>query len=100
MEAIESGSEVRRYVRIQVVGKHGVGKSSLVRRLLGEGIDDIKSTDGIDILKKCQIRRSDGEWFVSKSMLSYLILISYSQTHLTTICRLVSLSRMRIYIHI
>ncbi|VDI09892.1 Hypothetical predicted protein [Mytilus galloprovincialis] len=67
MEAIASGSEVRRYVRIQVVGKHGVGKSSLVRRLLGEGIDDIKSTDGIDILKKCQIRRSDGEWFVSKS---------------------------------
>lgn len=68
LEAIESGSEIRRYVRIQVIGKDGVGKSSLVRRLLGGDFDtEIKSTDGIDIIKRCQIRTDNGEWVVSQS---------------------------------
>lgn len=72
MEAIKTGTEDRRYVRIQVIGKHGVGKSSLVRRLLNETIHDIESTDGIDIIKKCEIRISDGKWFVVKGMLCLL----------------------------
>ncbi|CAG2192063.1 unnamed protein product [Mytilus edulis] len=66
MEAISFGEEVRRFVRIHVIGKEGVGKSCLVRRLLGQKTDDIKSTDGIDILRKCQIRTVDGKWIIGK----------------------------------
>ncbi|CAC5368629.1 unnamed protein product [Mytilus coruscus] len=66
MEAIKSGKEMRKFVRIQVIGKDRVGKTSLVRRLLGQGIDDIKSTDGIDIARQCQIKTSDGEWIVGE----------------------------------
>ncbi|VDI17508.1 Hypothetical predicted protein, partial [Mytilus galloprovincialis] len=67
-EAMNSGKEVRRYVRIQVVGKNGVGKTSLVCRLLGEkNIQNVTSTDGIDVtVKKCQIRTKDGKWIVGK----------------------------------
>ncbi|XP_052073940.1 uncharacterized protein LOC127711826 [Mytilus californianus] len=66
MKAIEFGSEVREYVRIQVIGKDRVGKTSLVSRLLGYGSHDGKSTDGIEINRKCQIRKKDGEWIVGK----------------------------------
>jgi GTPase SAR1 family protein len=31
-----------------IVGENGVGKTCLMRRLLGEDIDDVTSTDGID----------------------------------------------------
>lgn len=66
MKAIELTSEVREYVRIQVIGKDRVGKTSLVSRLLGYGSHDGKSTDGIEINRKCQIRKEDGEWIVGK----------------------------------
>ncbi|XP_071181256.1 uncharacterized protein [Mytilus edulis] len=59
-------NEVRKYVRIQVIGKSHAGKTSLVRRLLGKRIDDVKRTDGIDIDKTCRIRTSDGEWIVGE----------------------------------
>ncbi|VDI46523.1 Hypothetical predicted protein, partial [Mytilus galloprovincialis] len=65
-DAMQSGTESRQYVRIQVIGNDGVGKTSLVRRLLGKQIDDVKSTDGIDIDKTCQIKTSDGEWIVGE----------------------------------
>ncbi|VDI57301.1 Hypothetical predicted protein [Mytilus galloprovincialis] len=66
IEALQSGKEVRRYVRIQVIGKDGVGKTSLVRRLLRKPIEDGTSTDGIEIDRTCQIRTSDGEWITSR----------------------------------
>ncbi|VDI69242.1 Hypothetical predicted protein [Mytilus galloprovincialis] len=66
MKAIKLTSEVREYVRIQVIGKDGVGKTSLVSRLLGYGRHDGTSTDGIEINRKCQIRKKDGEWIVGK----------------------------------
>ncbi|XP_076115884.1 uncharacterized protein LOC143083515 [Mytilus galloprovincialis] len=68
MDPIKSGEEVRQYVRIQVIGKDRVGKTSLVHRLLflDEGKYKGKSTDGIDINRKCQIRTSDGEWIVGE----------------------------------
>ncbi|XP_063418376.1 uncharacterized protein LOC134701164 [Mytilus trossulus] len=66
LTAIKDGTEIRRYVRIQVIGKEGVGKSSLVRRLVGGSIMKLNSTDGIDIVKKCQIRTTDGEWVIGK----------------------------------
>ncbi|CAC5355479.1 unnamed protein product [Mytilus coruscus] len=66
MEAIKSGTEVRKFVRIQVIGKDRVGKTSLVRRLLGYDKHDGTSTDGIEIDRNCQIRTSDGVWIVGK----------------------------------
>ncbi|XP_052073395.1 probable serine/threonine-protein kinase roco11 isoform X2 [Mytilus californianus] len=68
MEAIKSGKDVRRYVRINVIGENGAGKSSLIRRLLGQDIDDVKRTDGIDKINNIQIRTSDGEWIVNKDV--------------------------------
>lgn len=73
MEAIQTSKEVRRYVRIIVVGKDRVGKSSLIRRLLGQNIDDVISTDGIEINRSCKIRTSDGKWIVGKGELHLLI---------------------------
>lgn len=68
MDAIKSGIETRQYVRIQVIGKYRVGKTSLVRRLLflEDGEYDGISTDGIEIIRKCQIKRNDGQWFVGE----------------------------------
>lgn len=68
IEAIKSGSEASSYVRIQVIGKEGVGKSSLVRRLLGEGIEDVKSTDGIDTIRTFHIRKNDRAWIFGEGM--------------------------------
>lgn len=61
------GDEVRRFVRINVIGKDRVGKTSLVRTLLGKVFDaELKSTDGIDINRTRQIRVRDGKWTVGE----------------------------------
>lgn len=73
MKAITYGTEYREYVRIHVVGKDGVGKTSLIHRLLGYEQHDGVSTDGIEINRKCQIRKKDGEWIVGKGELDFLI---------------------------
>ncbi|CAG2217898.1 unnamed protein product [Mytilus edulis] len=62
MERIQFGHEVRKYVRIQVIGKDGVGKTSLVRRLLNQDLEGVTSTDGIDISRKFHIKEDDGTW--------------------------------------
>ncbi|VDI69307.1 Hypothetical predicted protein [Mytilus galloprovincialis] len=57
--------EKRYYVRIMVVGKESVGKTSLVRRLLMKNIDDVVSTDGVDIVvDQCKINIEDGSWLI------------------------------------
>ena len=69
LEIIRSGTEKRYYIRLMIVGESGVGKTCLMRRLLGEGIDDVTSTDGIDVItRKCKIRVSDGEWIPTKGI--------------------------------
>lgn len=79
MDTIQSRYEVRKYVRIQVIGKDGVGKTSLVRRLLKQDLKDVTSTDGIDISRKCHIKESDGTWIFDNGELHYFIpaFISY-----------------------
>lgn len=50
--------------RVFLVGKNGVGKTSLKRRLLGQKREDVtstQSTDGIEI-EKCNINIKDGTW--------------------------------------
>ncbi|VDI30739.1 Hypothetical predicted protein, partial [Mytilus galloprovincialis] len=52
------------FARVIFIGKNGVGKTSLMRRLLWgtkEQSSSTQSTDGIDI-KKCNINIKDGSW--------------------------------------
>lgn len=70
METIQAEKEIRKYVRIQVIGKNGVGKTSLIRRLLNQNIEGVKSTDGIDINRTCHIKESDGTWMFDNGELS------------------------------
>ncbi|VDI67954.1 Hypothetical predicted protein [Mytilus galloprovincialis] len=63
LKLLESGSEKKRDIRLVVVGKKGAGKTSLIRRLFGEDITDVTSTNGIEIHKiKCKAESDDGIW--------------------------------------
>jgi predicted GTPase len=62
-EALEEGHENYHHVRVMVVGHHGAGKSSLTKRLLREKVDDVKSTDGVEIYtRKGRFQLSDHKW--------------------------------------
>ncbi|XP_052097355.1 uncharacterized protein LOC127732361 [Mytilus californianus] len=64
-----SKSEKRYFVRTMIVGKESVGKTCLLRRLLKEGISDVTSTDGVDIVvRRCKINIDDGTWIIGKDM--------------------------------
>ncbi|XP_063408132.1 uncharacterized protein LOC134691514 [Mytilus trossulus] len=63
LKLLESGSEKKRDIRLVIVGKKGAGKTSLIRRLFGEDITDVTSTNGIEIHKiKCKAMSDDGIW--------------------------------------
>ncbi|XP_063436869.1 ankyrin repeat and sterile alpha motif domain-containing protein 1B-like [Mytilus trossulus] len=63
LNALESGSERRRDINLIIVGKKSVGKTSLVRRLFGEELQSVKSTNGIEIhRRRCRINLSNCEW--------------------------------------
>ncbi|VDI34788.1 Hypothetical predicted protein [Mytilus galloprovincialis] len=63
LKLLESDSEKKRDIRLVVVGKKGSGKTSLIRRLFGEDITDVNSTNGIEIHKiKCKAMSDDGIW--------------------------------------
>lgn len=52
------------FARVFFIGKNGVGKTSLMRRLLGQDKKDVmftESTDGIEVAK-CNINIVNGEW--------------------------------------
>lgn len=67
LEAAKSGIAVRFNIRIILVGKQGVGKTCLLRRLMRESIDDVESTDGINIeVKRCKINLHTMEWIFNK----------------------------------
>ncbi|CAG2249251.1 unnamed protein product [Mytilus edulis] len=60
---VETKSEELYYIRLVVLGQEGVGKTSLVRRLLQESISQVKSTNGIEInVNKYGISLRTGEW--------------------------------------
>lgn len=62
-EALEEGSENYNHVRVMVVGYHGAGKSSLTKRLLRENVEEVRSTDGVEIFtKRGRFQLSDHAW--------------------------------------
>lgn len=63
LKAAKSGTNIRYYIRVMIVGEKSVGKTCLLRRLLNEQIEDVVSTDGINIeRRKCQIDINTKEW--------------------------------------
>ncbi|XP_076086190.1 uncharacterized protein LOC143056899 isoform X2 [Mytilus galloprovincialis] len=65
----KSETEKRYFVRIMIVGKESAGKKCLLRRLLKEDIDDVTSTDGVDIVvRRCKINIEDGKWTIGKEI--------------------------------
>lgn len=77
-----SKTEKRHFVRIMIVGKESAGKTCLLRRLLKESIDDVTSTDGVDIVvRRCKINIDDGKWTIdkgTKTRLRSIIIIEFS----------------------
>ncbi|CAG2200452.1 unnamed protein product [Mytilus edulis] len=63
------------FTRLVFIGKNGVGKTSLMRRLLWQKKEDVtstQSTDGIEV-EKCNISIADGKWSPCNSkMYSYI----------------------------
>ncbi|XP_076084515.1 uncharacterized protein LOC143055269 [Mytilus galloprovincialis] len=52
------------FARLVFIGKNGVGKTSLMKRLLWHNKEDVtstQSTDGIEV-EKCNINIADGKW--------------------------------------
>ncbi|KAL3888485.1 hypothetical protein ACJMK2_000852 [Sinanodonta woodiana] len=64
-EALKDGEDTVHNIRIMVVGHMGVGKTTLVKRLLGEevNISERHSTEGIDVyVNCCDVSLSTQEW--------------------------------------
>lgn len=63
IKAAKSGFTKRYYIRSMIIGEKSVGKTCLLRRLMEEPIENVTSTDGINIeRRKCQVDVSTGEW--------------------------------------
>ncbi|CAG2217722.1 TTN [Mytilus edulis] len=68
LKAANTGTTTRYNVRVMIVGKQSAGKTCLLRRLMNEEIDDVISTDGINIeRRKCHIDIKTGVWHFYKS---------------------------------
>ncbi|CAC5377871.1 unnamed protein product [Mytilus coruscus] len=64
LKATQSGTTQRYYIRVMIVGESSAGKTCLFRRLMNKPIDDVISTDGLDIeRRKCQVDVKTGEWY-------------------------------------
>ncbi|CAC5379159.1 unnamed protein product [Mytilus coruscus] len=72
LKAACTGTAVRYYIRIMIVGESRVGKTCLLRRLMNESITGVNSTNGINIeVRKCKIDLQKKEWiFVSEDEFS------------------------------
>ncbi|KAK3611542.1 hypothetical protein CHS0354_016474 [Potamilus streckersoni] len=66
-KALQDGVEKVFSIRVMVVGQYGVGKTTLIKRLLGHQVDisERNSTEGIDVHTHCcKIPLNTGEWIV------------------------------------
>ncbi|XP_053375849.1 uncharacterized protein LOC123534657 [Mercenaria mercenaria] len=60
--ALRDGKEKDRSIRVNIVGNYRQGKTSLMRRLLGQKVTDVLSTDGIDVIHYKCLRKTDGKF--------------------------------------
>ena len=60
-KAIAEGEEDDRSIRVMVIGCYGQGKTSLVKKLLGEKVENVASTNGIDIIN-FETKGDDKTW--------------------------------------
>ncbi|KAK3595401.1 hypothetical protein CHS0354_008835 [Potamilus streckersoni] len=68
-EALKYGTEKVYNIRVMVVGHYGVGKTTLVQRLLGKEVDitEITSTEGIDVHVHCfDVSLKSKEWVLQE----------------------------------
>lgn len=68
LKATKSGTAQRYYIRVMIVGESSAGKTCLLRRLMNKPIDDVISTDGLDIeRRKCQVDVKTRVWHFKTS---------------------------------
>lgn len=61
-KALEEGYEKDRQIRINIVGYYNEGKTSLTRRLLNESVEEVLSTDLIEVhVRRCKLKEG-GVW--------------------------------------
>lgn len=61
-------------IRLMFVGLYGAGKTSLARRIMGRGISDVTSTDGIDVyIGKCKVNLNDQTWKTLEGKTAYIL---------------------------
>lgn len=53
-EAIQKGEEIDKTIRVNVVGNYAQGKTSLVRRLTGQSLEGVDSTNGVEV-NRCKL---------------------------------------------
>lgn len=88
LKAAKSGTKKRYNITVMIVGENTVGKTCLLRRLMKEPIDDVQTTDGIDIQRrKCQINVETGEWHFSTS--EYLFFLFFTTILKELYCKIV-----------
>ncbi|XP_053379025.1 uncharacterized protein LOC123529642 isoform X2 [Mercenaria mercenaria] len=61
LKAIEEGKERDKHVRVMVVGHFAQGKTSVTRRILGQSLKGVESTNGIEIHSK-QCNKNGTQW--------------------------------------
>ena len=74
-DILQHGVEENYHVRVMVVGKEGVGKSTLTRRLIQLPVDirQYNSTDGIDVhIHTCEVDLDSGVWSKYFQLLAFM----------------------------
>ncbi|KAL3855990.1 hypothetical protein ACJMK2_015187, partial [Sinanodonta woodiana] len=72
-KALRDGKENVFNIRIMIVGPYDVGKTTLMKRLLGKDVNmcERQSTEGIDIQKECcKVSLTTGEWIMQAESMS------------------------------
>lgn len=60
---LQHGTVKNYNIRLMFVGLKGAGKTSTARRIMGQDLDDVTSTDGIDVhIGRCKVDIRDRTW--------------------------------------
>lgn len=65
IQILKTGTEKLYSIKVMILGKERVGKTSLMKNLLQEKFDEKEPpTDGIDIVKKCKVD-IESKWWIN-----------------------------------